>query len=78
MNAKDKDGIPVSIYALTVGNAQIVEKLMKAGVDVNFITKAGKTVLMSTSGKGDIWKIVRILIEARADVDAKSEDVSTA
>jgi len=74
VNARDSDGRTALVEALTSENdipPEIVESLVRRGADVNIRLAGGLTPLMiAVSGDS---RIVRLLVEAGADVKAKDD-----
>ena len=60
-----------------VGNKEIIELFMKAGMDVNAKGNYGETALMLASVHNNI-EIIKLLIENNANVNAQNNDGETA
>jgi ankyrin repeat protein len=74
-NAADPSGATALMYAALYGSADDMRRLIRAGADVNRANTAGATALM--------WAVhdaarVALLIEAHADLDARSKSGSSA
>ncbi len=54
--------------AVAISNYKIAEELVRAGADVNLLSKDGQSALILAVGKSDA-KLSRLLIEAGADLD---------
>ena len=61
-------------YAIGSGNAEVVQKLVEAGADVNAVTEEGALIVtIAVSPVNPNPEIMRILIDAGADVNAETE-----
>ncbi len=56
--------------AFRLGYMEVVQALITAGADVNFVNEQGDTMLMRAAGAGNLER-VKALIAAGADVNAK-------
>ena len=74
---KHREGYLTLMSASRLGNIDIVEKMIKADVDVNAQDKDGWTALMEASKKGNI-EIIEMLISADADPLIKDKNGKTA
>ncbi|MCX6774222.1 MAG: ankyrin repeat domain-containing protein, partial [Candidatus Micrarchaeota archaeon] len=70
---KQKQFNSMLLDAALIGNVKRVERLLKAGADVNTKYKKGWTALMYAAGNGHS-ETTKILIENGADVNAKKKD----
>jgi len=81
-NTTDVYGIPVILLAVSTGDAETINALLVAGADVRSKDKAGRKALLYYLNFTDKLSIsdalVRSLIEAGADVNAKRHDGVTA
>ena len=81
-NTTDVYGIPVILLAVSTGDAETINALLAAGADVRSKDKAGRKALLYYLNFTDKPRIsdslVRRLIEAGADVNAKRYDGVTA
>ena len=79
INAKDKDGETVLMYAVRYNeNPKIVKALLAAGADLHAKNLRGITVLMAATGFNKNPEIIKTLIAAGADVNAKDKNGYTA
>jgi ankyrin repeat protein len=73
----DRKGIPYSIESflnrVEVGNKEIIELFINAGMNVNTKGNYGETALMLASVHNNI-EMIKFLIEKGADINAKSND----
>ena len=84
VNAKDKDGFPVLEVAAAFAQADVVKVLIDSGADVNIrSTENNRTPLFSfamgafddsINNESKALPIVKMLIEAKADVNAKDNN----
>ena len=72
VNAKDRWGDSVLMYACSSGYETIVSQLIKAGIDINAKNIFGETALRAACKEGQ-EAVVTQLIEARADVNVKDK-----
>jgi ankyrin repeat protein len=73
VKAANRLGVTPLSLACINGNAAMIEKLLKAGVDPNSVlSEAGETALMMASRTGNVLA-VKVLIDHRADVNAKEK-----
>jgi ankyrin repeat protein len=70
-------GSPDLLVAIRDGDHARVQKLLRAGADVNSADSDGTTALMHSVIESDV-KMMKLLIDARADVNAKNALDSTA
>jgi len=77
VNAKGDKGNTVLMYAVRLGDKDMVKSLISQGADVNVTDNDSYTVLMKavTSGNTDI---VKLLMQAGADINAKTNNGYTA
>jgi ankyrin repeat protein len=75
-NAKSKYGTTALMVAAGEGHTDIVERLLKAGADVNAKNKYGSTALIEAGGYTAI--VERLLGVPGIDVNAKDKDGRTA
>ena len=75
--ARTVHGAKALFRAVMKGNVEVVEELVKSGVNVNVRTLSGKTPLMAASFKGDA-DIAQLLLSAGADPNARDAEGTTA
>ncbi|MFC1522569.1 ankyrin repeat domain-containing protein [Elusimicrobiota bacterium] len=73
--AKDIDGRLA--YHVALGNVERAQQLVLCGADVNYRWRSSNTVLMLATGYGH-YKIVKILVDYGANVNAKTDHGNTA
>ena len=78
VDARTEDGLTALMYAARNPNSEIMSALLKSGADVNVGTNEGYTALMAAAQYNSNPDAVMLLAGAGANVDAKSEDNSTA
>ena len=87
VNAKDSNGFPVLEVAAAFDRAEVVGILIESGADVNIVSDASnRTPIFAFAIKGtdnpnheaQALSIVKMLIEAKADVNFKTPDGVTA
>ncbi|HEV2601148.1 MAG TPA: ankyrin repeat domain-containing protein [Candidatus Babeliales bacterium] len=61
------------IYAVQKNKLDVVQFLVKAGVDIEAISSSSMTALMYAAASGNL-AIVKFLVEAGADIDAKDKN----
>src|SRR4029453_7469474 len=67
---KNQFGTAAITEAAIIGSAPIIDALLKAGADANTTNPEGETPLMAVARSGNV-AAARLLVEARADVNAK-------
>jgi ankyrin repeat protein len=77
-NVKTKEGEVPLVYAAGCGYLDVVQILLRSGVDVNAAEPDGKTALMAAVRSGETPVIVRELLRAGARTDLKNGEGSTA
>lgn len=77
VNVRRADGSTALMYAVALGNADIVRSLLNKGADANTSNKNGFTVLMFAASKGNL-ELVKALLDKRAKVDAQDKGRMTA
>lgn len=80
INAQDDDGFTPLIYAVRLGDFDLVKKFLSQGADVNIATKYGSTALQHHDVdpfKLDS-KIVKLLVQAGANINHKDVGQTTA
>ena len=60
---------PLSL-ACVKGNAEIAERLLRAGAGANAVTRGGEPVLMTAARTGDV-QTIKVLLAHGANVNAK-------
>ena len=70
MKAPNRDGATPLFLASLIGNASLIEKLLKAGADANEKELDGATPLMFAARNGNVAAI-QVLLDHKADVNAK-------
>ncbi len=69
----DQDGNTVLLVALKAGEAELAEKLIKAGAQMNIANKAGQTTLHLAASHYDL-ELIKQLLKQKADPHAVDED----
>ena len=73
IGALNGDGVTLLMTAVREGDLQELERLLKAGVDVNARGERGWTPLMVAADRGDA-RVLKALLERGADVDGRDGD----
>ena len=75
---KDKNGVPLICLAARKGNAEILQLLLRSGAQINQLAEDRSCSAIFDAALGNQKNIIKILIEAGADVDIQSKDGQTA
>jgi ankyrin repeat protein len=76
VNAAEADGTTPLIWAATLGDADLVARLLKAGADPNARNQLGSTPLAEAAFNANT-EMIRALLDAGADPDAPGPDGQT-
>ncbi len=71
VNKKQEDGETALFGACWTGNLEAAQLLIQAGAEVNIASRYGVTPLMRAAGRGDNLKLVQLLVEHGANIQAK-------
>ena len=77
-NASDVDGVTPLLYAVSVGDVEIIADLLAAGGNVNAADKEPETSLLHWGAQLDYPDVIDILVENGADINRQNEDGETA
>jgi hypothetical protein len=77
-DARDAQGVPAICLAVRSGDRDIVNTLLKAGADVNAVSKDRGSSALIDSAMGQFLDIGADLLAAGADVNVKSKDGQSA
>ena len=77
-NASDVDGVTPLLYAVSVGDVEIIAALLAAGGNVNAADKEPETSFLHWGAQWDYPDVIDILVENGADINRQNENGETA
>ena len=70
INAQDAKGMTPLMWAVDMGQVQVVKYLVDARANLNLVDQYGQTALILAAGRNDVASL-QILINAKADLNVK-------
>jgi len=77
-DTKDKNGVPMLHLSARAGKYEVLHLLLRSGAQVNLIAEDRNSTALFDAAMGNHKKMVKILIDAGADVNAVSKDGQSA
>jgi len=77
-DTKDKNGVPLICLAARNGNLEILQLLLSSGAQVNQLAEDRGSTAIFDAALGKYKDLVKVLVEAGADVNVQSKDNQTA
>ena len=77
-DTKDKNGVPLLCIAARSGNLEMLQLLLRSGAQVNQLAEDRGSTAIFDAALGKYENLVKVLIEAGADVNVQSKDNQTA